>query len=342
VSRHPAGSFGAPVRGACAILLLATGALLSAGAGGSAPQLHTETRLLMGTVVKVSLWGGGDPARASLARAFEAMEAVDREMGRRPGTALWELNRAGKGTLSGPMAAVLEASLRWARKSGGAFDPTVAPLMDLWDIPSGPHPPPQEAALALAVARVGWGRVRWEAKERRVNLGGSELDFGGIAKGYAVDQAVKALRSAGASDFIVDAGGDLFVAGARGERPWKVGIQDPRAPDQLLRVVEPREGAFVTSGDYENAFFWEGRRIHHIMDPHRGHPAAGCQSVTVWALSATDAVALAKAAFVLGPTEGLSFLESEGDAEGLIVDAQGRVLETSGFSRVAPTAGADR
>ncbi len=312
-------------------------ALLIAYASARRPGgIVSESRFLMDTLVTVTVWGMPEPdARGALEGAFEAMERVDREMARRPDTPLGALNREGRGRVSEPMYAVLASAVGWARRTAGAFDPTVAPLLDLWDIPSGPHPPPPPGAVAEALGRTGWHRVRLDGEGRWVDLGGTEIDLGGIAKGYAIDRAVEALRSAGARDFLVDAGGDLYVAGTKGGRPWRIAIQHPRA-DRYLRIVEPLEGALVTSGDYERFFEWEGKRFHHILDPRTGRPARGCQSVTVWAPAAVDADALATAVFVLGPEQGLELLEREPGVEGLIVASDGTVLETPGFARVAP------
>ncbi len=318
--------------------VLAVG-LVMAYAYGRRPSARptAETRFLMDTLVTITVAGLPEPeAREALAAAFDRLEAVDHEMARVEGTPLWELNRAGGGEVSPALAAVLAESLRWARRTAGAFDPTVAPLLDLWDVLQGPHPPPEPLAVEAARSRVGWERIALDPKARTVDLGRTEVDLGGIAKGWAIDRAAEALRAAGAKGFIVNAGGDLYVAGTRGDRPWRVGIQHPRDPGRFLRVVAPAEGALVTSGDYERFYEWEGRRIHHILDPRTGYPAPGCQSVTVWAPTATDADALSTAVFVLGPEEGLALLEREPGVEGLVVAADGSVRETPGFGRVAP------
>ena len=315
--------------------VLALGLVVAYAAVRRPAKPVTETRFLMDTLVTVTVQGLPEAdARAAAAAAFGAMEAVDREMARREGTPLWELNRAGGGPVGPATRGVLEAALAWARRTRGAFDPTVGRLLDLWDIPSGPHPPPSPDEVGGALDRVGWDRVR--LGPAGVDLGGTEVDLGGIAKGYAIDRAAEALRARGARDFIVNAGGDLYVAGSRGDRPWRIGIQHPRGPQEFLRVVAPVEGALVTSGDYERFYEWDGERIHHILDPRTGYPARGCRSVTVWAPTAVDADALATAAFVLGPEDGLALLEGQPGVEGLLVGSGGEVVETPGFSRVAP------
>ncbi len=315
--------------------LLALGLVVAYASARRPAKPVTETRFLMDTLVTVTVAGMPEAdARASASAAFDAMEAVDREMARREGTPLWELNRSGGGPVGPATREVLDAALAWARRTRGAFDPTVGRLMDLWDIPSGPHPPPPPDDVDVALAHVGWDRVR--LGPAGADLGGTEVDLGGIAKGYAIDRAAEALRARGARGFIVNAGGDLYVAGSRGDRPWMIGIQHPRDPREFLRVVSPMEGALVTSGDYERFYMWQGERIHHILDPRTGYPARGCRSVTVWAPTAADADALATAAFVLGPEDGLALLERQPGVEGLLVGSDGAVVETPGFSRVAP------
>lgn len=327
------------VRAARWAVPLAAALLVLAYAAARRPPaaVTSDTRLLMDTVISVSLWGVDAAAAAPLfAAAFAELEAVDREMARRPGTPLTLLNDAGSGTLSAATGEVLAAALTWARRTKGAFDPTTAPLLDLWDIPSGPHAPPSLERLTAARRAVDWQRVVLAPEPGRAELGGTQLDLGGIAKGYALDRAAAALRARGARDFLVNAGGDLYVAGAKGDQPWRVGIQHPRRPDELLQVVAPEGGSLVTSGDYERSYTWEDTLYHHILDPRSGEPARGCQSVTVWAPRAIDADALATAVFVLGPEAGLALVEAEPGAEALVVTATGEVRTTSGFARVAP------
>ncbi|PLX45878.1 MAG: hypothetical protein C0609_02040 [Deltaproteobacteria bacterium] len=300
---------------------------------------YSETEFLMDTLVTITVRGvGEEDAKTYVRAAFDEMGAVDEEMARREGTPLYKLNKAGGGALSQSMATVIAASIHWAEASGGAFDPTVAPLIDLWRVKDEPHPPPAAEDIADLLTGVGYLAVSFGADEKSIELNGRVLDLGGVAKGYAIDRAVKVLKDAGVGNFIVNAGGDLFVKGDKGERPWRVGIAHPRKPGELFAIVEPREGAMVTSGDYERYFIWEGKRYHHIIDPKSGYPAEGISSVTVTAPTAMAADAVATAVFILGAEQGLAFLEGTQGAEGMVISSTGEAVKSSGFDHAAPEA----
>lgn len=297
----------------------------------------SESRFLMDTIITVSIWGENEEkSNKGFAAAFNALEEVDKSMARIPGSTLQELNLSGSGKLSPGMAEVLDSALFWAQKSRGAFDPTVAPLLDAWGVSSGPRPPPSKQTVAEALAKTGWEKVRWDKNANSLDLKGAALDFGGIAKGYSLDKAATALKKMGLFNFLINAGGDIYINGSKGKRPWIIAIQHPRDEASFLRTVSPKEGSLVTSGDYERYYEWEGKRIHHIIDPRTGYPARAFQSVSIWAKTAMKADALATAVFALGKEEGLKFLESEPDAEGLLVADDGKIIETAGFKTMAP------
>jgi thiamine biosynthesis lipoprotein len=148
-----------------------------------------------------------------------------------------------------------------------------------------------------------------------------KLGLGGVAKGWAVDRAVAVLRGLGLKNFFVQAGGDLYAAGKRRDRPWRVGVRDPRGlPDQYFASMDVSEAAFSTSGDYERFFIVDGKRYHHIIDPRTCSPATASRSSTVLARTATDAEFLTKATFILGGTKALQLAESWGAAAVLVTD----------------------
>ena len=138
--------------------------------------------------------------------------------------------------------------------------------------------------------------------------------------------------SHGLRDFMVQAGGDLYVGGLKDGRPWKLGIRDPRgSADQLFATLDLTDGTFSTSGDYERFFFKDGRRYHHILDLQLGEPARLSRSVTLVTNKAVIADALAKGVFILGPVRGLALVERIPDVEAVIVGAGNEVVVSSGL-----------
>jgi thiamine biosynthesis lipoprotein len=167
------------------------------------------------------------------------------------------------------------------------------------------------------------------------------VNLGGIGKGYAVDRAVEILRKRGLENFMIQAGGDLYVSGQKGDRPWRLGIRDPRGPaDKIFAALDLSNGTFSTSGDYERFFLKDGRRYHHIIDVRVGQPARECRSVTLVTDRAVIADALAKGVFILGPEAGMALIERLPHVEGVIVSAKNEVLVSSGLKdrlvRLAP------
>jgi len=131
---------------------------------------------------------------------------------------------------------------------------------------------------------------------------------------------------------MIQSGGDLFVSGRRGDRPWRLGIRDPRGPaDRSFAALDLTNGTLSTSGDYERFFMRDGRRYHHILDPDVGEPARGCRSVTIVASTAVLADALSTGVFVMGPEAGMALVERLPEVEAVIVTADNRVLVSSGL-----------
>jgi thiamine biosynthesis lipoprotein len=226
---------------------------------------------------------------------------------------------------------VLQKS-RWAGDlSGGVFDITFHALGDLWKFGDAAEANPQlPDAKTVREKRklVDYRKVKIDEAAHTVTIGqGMRIDLGGIAKGYAVDRAAAVLKSAGLTDFLAQAGGDLYGAGRKPDgSPWVSGIQDPRA-DQgaYFAIIELTDHAFSTAGDYARAFLLGGKRYHHIIDPRTGYPATACRSVTIWAGDAFTADAIDDAVFILGPAKGLPLVEAQPDVGAVIVDKNNKV-----------------
>lgn len=214
-------------------------------------------------------------------------------------------------------AQVLACALDVARDSGGAYDPTVGPLVNLWGFgPDGARTePPDAAALAAARTRCGWRLVAFDRDTRTLDQpGGLSLDFSAIAKGYAVDAVARALDRLGASDYLVEIGGELR---ARGRRPdghrWRVALERPDGAAGDVIALDDR--AIATSGDYHRYYERGVRRYSHTIDPRTGEPVADAPaSVSVVHAQAMVADAYATALTVLGVDAGLAFARERGIA----------------------------
>ncbi|MDP9037546.1 MAG: FAD:protein FMN transferase [Myxococcota bacterium] len=225
---------------------------------------------------------------------------------------------------------VIAEALRASRLSGGAFDITFETMHALWkfDEDLDPHPPSPSAVHALQ-KYVGYQHVKLDPLALTVFLDEAHvrIGLGGIAKGYAVDRAAKLLLDAGLSSFYVQAGGDLFAHGEKPDRtPWLAGIRDPRGPEgDYFAMMDVSDHAFSTAGDYERAYIVDGKRFHHIIDPHTGYPATASRSVTIWATTALLADEIDDAVFVLGPRRGLDLVDSLDGVGAVIVDDANKV-----------------
>lgn len=236
---------------------------------------------------------------------------------------------------------VLERSLWIARESEGAFDITIGAFKGLWKFDEDNDGTlPSRASVLARLPLVDYRGLILDPERRTARLArpGQNITLGGIAKGLIVDHAVAKLRDSGLRDFLVQAGGDLFAAGRRGDRPWRVGIQDPRAgsgrarsTDTSFALLELEDRAFNTSGDYERFVISGGKRYHHIIDPHSGYPVGHTRSVTVLAPTSFLADTLDTAVFVLGAEEGLRLIARVPGAEAVIVDAKNRVHVSPGL-----------
>jgi thiamine biosynthesis lipoprotein len=334
-------------------LLVATTSV--AAAAPDPDRKFVYTGQAMGTVVTVFFWTDDE------AKAAKAAEAVFAEMKRIDGvmttwTETSEVSKINAAAGVKPVAVseetfeVIARAQDVARRTRGLFDITVGAFKGLWKFDQdmdGTLPDPAEVKKRLAL--VGYKHLVLNKPKRTVFLKkkGMSITLGGIAKGYAVDKCVKLLFEQGFTSFMVQAGGDMFISGKKGEAPWVVGIRDPRgaAKDAMFATAPVEDRSFSTSGDYERGFVKDGKRYHHILDPRTGQPATASRSVTVRAKDAFTADAWSKVLFILGPTEAMKLMKREKlDFDVLWVDAKNEVTMTPGLKSVVtqlkpPTAG---
>jgi thiamine biosynthesis lipoprotein len=221
--------------------------------------------------------------------------------------------------------------------TGGKFDVTFGALSGLWKFDHDQDnviPDAGEIRARLPLVDYQALEIDERAGTAFLKRAGMRVHLGGIGKGYAVDRAAAILRGRGFNDFMIQSGGDLYVAGTRGDRAWRAGIQDPRGPEgNSFAAMDLTDAAFTTSGDYERFFMKDGRRYHHIIDPDTGEPSQGSRSVTIIAKTATLADALDTGIFILGPEKGMALIERLNGVEGVIVTSSNNVMVSSGLAR---------
>ncbi len=252
------------------------------------------------------------------------------------------LARAGEPfPVSPDFIAVMRTAARIHELSGGAWDGTVRPLVDLWGF--GPLPPradpPDPKKVEALLREVGFDRIEIRPAALVKRAASVTLDLSSIAKGYGVDQVAAVVRDAGFADFLVEIGGEVYASGSRrGGGRWRVGINRPNAEaaaDELYRVVALRDAALATSGDYRQFFVRDGVKYSHILDPRTGRPVAnGVVSVSVLAPDCTLADGLATAVMVMGVDAGLAAVERlPGVAALVVVEAKDGRLADHASSR---------
>ena len=317
-------------------LLLTVFALSLVGCGEKATvQSETRTVYAMDTVMNLTVYG--ENAAAALESAEQELHTLDESV----------LSRTAEGSetviygADDALPALIEAALTISDATNGAFDPTLAPVLDAWGFTKDLHRVPSADELAALLARTGRDKVALEKTADGYSVAlsdGTQLDLGGIAKGYAADVLRAQLEEEGVTSATLDLGGDVFVMGRKSDgTDWRIAVKNPADTESYLGVVSAADKFIVTSGVYERYFEENGVRYHHIIDPKTGSPAeSGLVSVTVLCENGAWADALSTACFVLGTDGALALrnaLSAQGtDFELILVTDDDRVLYTGGLA----------
>ena len=300
-------------------------------------QLHQQQFLVFGTLVDISIWGADkQQAQLAIAQITTDLEKMHNEWHAWHDSPLTRLNKA---LASGKLATVppsiiplVQKSIALSTSSGGLFNPAIGKLINLWgfqqdDSPT-PHPPNDSKIKDLTTLQPKMQDLTLVQNQLQSRNSNVQLDFGAIAKGHAVDLAIEKLRALGIHNAIVNAGGNLRVIGRHGNRPWRIGIRNPRGAGVLASVEALGDESMLTSGDYERFFEYKGKRYHHIIDPRTGDPASGFTSVTVIYHDAATADAASTALFVAGPQRWSEVAKKMGIQHIMLVDDKGHITIT--------------
>ncbi len=302
-------------------------------------SLYRKTMILMDTLVTIHVVADSEQAAdRAMAKAFEEIAKLDTLLNFFSDTSELAMINRNAGTsgvrVSPETLEVLEKAVYASEKSGGAFDVTIGPEISLWNFFTQKKPDDATVRERLAFVNYRMLVLDRNASTAELKKKGMLMDLGAIAKGYAADKALDALKKSGIRSGLVAVAGDIKAFGLKPDgKPWRVGIRNPRQKgkdDEILATLEVRDMAISTSGDYERFFVMDGERFHHILDPKTGYPARGCQSVSIMAKESVTSDSFSTAIFVLGPEKGMKLLRQLG-LEGVIVDSEGKIHITPGL-----------
>jgi len=287
-----------------------------------------DSRLMMDTIVKIKVFPSNAKidAEGAIKESFAVMGRVQSVMDRFDETSeISYVNSREPQTvieISGEISNLLRKSLDIYEISDGAFDITISPLLDMWKLSSLKGGFPDSEEIRDALSSIGAGSIALDHTNGfLIKSKPLTIDLSGIAKGYAVDNAVWALKTKGIDSGIIDAGGDLYCLGSAPDgKEWLIGVRNPRE-DSIIGTLKVRDKAVATSGDYQRYLAFGKARLPHIIDPRYGVPVDnGTLSVTVIANDCTTADGLATALMVLGPDEGASIVEGLSDVEAIWIN----------------------
>lgn len=295
-------------------------------------HLEKDTRVMMDTFVAIYCIGPKKISLPAMELAFSRMNDIYTKFNiHDTGSPIYEFNHHDRPIEDPEIVQVVRAALDITRQTHGAFDITVSPLISLWGFYGDSRQVPDVDDIKACLKNIGPGKIEIKDNTLVKKQSGIRIDLGGIAKGYAIAQAVEILQSNGVNSALVDAGGDIYALGKKAGKYWHVGIRGPGGT-KLQGYLEVAETAVMGTGDYERFFMENGKRYHHIFDPATGYPAAsGISGITLIHPDPMLADAYATALFVLGPVKGLALVEQLIGMEVLMVTSSGEKILSSGL-----------
>lgn len=314
--------------------------------GCEAPEkpvtIFEEQMMVMGTIVNVTIANEeqkkSEKAFHDLLTDFKYMQAAWNPWKKGSLARINQLLPMQSGFSVGPaLKDMVERSVDLEQKSQGLFNPAIGKLVKLWqfhqdEMPAGP-PPGDEQIREILSANPKMSDLKLEGLTLLSNNPDVVLDFGGFAKGYAVNKAIDHLKAIGIENAIVNAGGDLRAIGSKGGAPWVIGIRNPRAEGVIASLKINGDESVFTSGDYERFYDYQGKRFHHILDPRTGYPADLSSSATVVHHDAAVTDAAATALFVAGPEKWEEIAKNMGVAQAMLIDKTGHIFISPALKR---------
>ena len=298
----------------------------------SSPEPVQGTFFAMDTMMDFTIYGESgliDQSESLIASLESLVSVTDAD------SELYAINQTGSGMLTEEASSLMKQALEICRRTDGALDLSIYPIVRAWGFTTGSYQVPDEAEIQALLPLVDYRKIQYDAATGTVTVTlpeGMEIDLGSVAKGYAGQLAAQMLREHGVQSALLNLGGNVQTVGTKPDgSPWQIGIKDPQGEDAMM-VLSVEDQAVVTSGGYERYFEQDGQTYWHIMDPSTGHPAdSGLISVTIVGDEGVVCDGLSTALFVMGLEKAADLWAQSGDFEAVFVTASGEVYITEGL-----------
>lgn len=308
-------------------------------ASGEAVDKETEaSKDLFAMDTYMTLTAYGEHAQEAVDKAAERVEALDALLSTgNENSEIYQLNQNGEATLSEEGGYLVERALELYKKTEGAFDIAIYPVMQAWGFPTQDYHVPDDDTLKEKLALADASKVNYDKDTRKIffDQDGMEIDLGGIAKGYTSSQIMQIYQDCGVTSGLVNLGGNVQALGGKTDgSKWRVAIQSPDDTEEYLGILEIEDQAVITSGGYERYFEEDGVTYHHIIDPATGYPAdSGLISVTIVSDDGTLADGLSTSLFIMGEEKAAQFWRENSDEfEAIMETSDGELYVTEGIA----------
>lgn len=308
-------------------------------ASGEAADKETEaSKDLFAMDTYMTLTAYGEHAQEAVDKAAERVEALDALLSTgNENSEIYQLNQNGEATLSEEGGYLVERALELYKKTEGAFDIAIYPVMQAWGFPTQDYHVPDDDTLKEKLALADASKVNYDKDTRKIffDQDGMEIDLGGIAKGYTSSQIMQIYQDCGVTSGLVNLGGNVQALGCKTDgSKWRVAIQSPDDTEEYLGILEIEDQAVITSGGYERYFEEDGVTYHHIIDPATGYPAdSSLISVTIVSDDGTLADGLSTSLFIMGEEKAAQFWRENSDEfEAIMETSDGELYVTEGIA----------
>lgn len=318
------------------LLIIAT-TLMVLGCGKKEEKIAQDERFLFGTLIKVVVYGENEKAaKEALEKAFEEIKRIDNAYNSKDtNSQIFALNNSGNKeiTVDDEGKYLFEKVAYVHNLSEGKYDVTISPLMNIWGFGEiEKESLPTDKEIEEALTKVDFSKVKIEGNKIKIADPNIEVDTGSFLKGYAIQRAKEILQKNGIKRAFITAVSSIDTIGTKpGDNPWRIGLQNPENPQEMLGVIELNSQSMGVSGDYQTYVEIDGKRYHHILDKATGYPVADKKMVAVICSDSFMADMYSTAFYSMKTEEVMKYAESNEGLEVLIVDSDGNIIKSSRF-----------